>query len=385
MSAGELLSFTEMKPPTPPGSRFPHLEPTSNGIILSWTEPRHDSLFALVFSRHVKDGWMPPLLVASGSDWFVNWADFPTMVQLEEGTLAAHYLEKSGPETYAYDVRLTWSTDGGHTWSDAITPHEDGTPTEHGFVSLLAAGPDRLRAVWLDGRYTGGHGHDPDRAMTLRTATLTTDGILDEQAELDARVCDCCQTDAAHTSDGLVVAYRDRSATSPEIRDLSVVRIADGSWTAPHRVHADGWALSGCPVNGPAVAANGDLVAVAWFTGAQDAPAVRLAFSRDGGATFGPPIAIDDGTPIGRVDVALLPTGAALVSWIERADEEAEIRVRRIGGDGVRGPSQTVAATSPRRASGFPRMAVHDETLYLAWTDVTDSPRLRVVAAPLDE
>ena len=67
-----------------------------------------------------------------------------------------------------------------------------------------------------------------------------------------------------------------------------------------------GWlAATACPVNG-AVAAAGERVAVAWFTGADKTPRVKLAFSNDAGETFGQPVAVDDGNPTGRVDVLLL-------------------------------------------------------------------------------
>ena len=73
----------------------------------------------------------------SGTDWFVNWADVPSVVRLADRTLAAHWLQKSGSDTYAYDVRLSFSRDDGNTWTPSITPHHDGTKTEHGFASLF--------------------------------------------------------------------------------------------------------------------------------------------------------------------------------------------------------------------------------------------------------
>ena len=58
----------------------------------------------------------------------------------------------------------------------------------------------------------GATGHGTTRAGRIMT-TLT--GL---HLEIDARVCDCCQTDAAMTSEGAVLIYRDRS--DDEIRDL---------------------------------------------------------------------------------------------------------------------------------------------------------------------
>ncbi len=61
----------------------------------------------------------------------------------------------------------------------------------------------------------------------------------------------------------------------------------------------------------------GDRVALAWFTAEGDSPRALLAFSTDGGRSFGAPIRVDEEQTLGRVDVAMLPDGRAVVSWLE--------------------------------------------------------------------
>ena len=319
-----------------------------------------------------KAGWSAPRTIAEGGDWFVNWADFPSMLALADGTLAANWLSKSGAGTYAYDVKISLSTDGGKTWSKPVTPHRDKTQTEHGFVSMFASPGRRVGAVWLDGRNfkskEGTHGHGaPTDEMTLRYTTISADGKLSEEVLLDGRVCECCQTSAAQTSEGVVVVYRDRS--EKEIRDISIVRFAGGRWTAPETVHNDGWEIQGCPVNGPSVAADGRRVAVAWFTAAKDIPRVKVAFSEDAGASFSEPIQVDDGSPLGRVETLMLADGSAFVTWLERAEKGAEVRARRIRPDGAREKSIIVAESSAARSSGFPQMARSGNEIIFAWTE----------------
>ncbi len=376
------LSFREIATPAAAGSGEPNLHAASNGeVLLSWIEPAGDGRHALRFARIEDEAWSAPRTIAEGTDWFVNWADFPSLTRLDDGVLAAHFLAKSAAATYAYDVKITRSDDGGATWSTPVTPHRDGTPTEHGFVSMVPMPEGRLLAAWLDGRNTGGDGHGGHGAMTLRAAVLGPDGALSDEAELDARICDCCQTSAVRTPHGVLVAYRDRS--EGEIRDIAVVRLHEGRWSAPQPLHADGWEIHGCPVNGPATAAEGARVAVAWFTAAGDAPRIHASFSADEGATFGAPVAVDDGRPIGRVDVTWLPDGAALVTWVEATDEGAEIRARRVRPDGARAPSFTIARTSPARASGFPRLARSGARVYLAWTEAGEPSAVHTAVAVL--
>ncbi len=347
-------------------------------IYLSWIEAVGERRHALRFSLWEKNRWTVPRTISEGENWFVNWADFPSLISASDGTMAAHWLAKSAPDTFAYDVKLSLSTDGGRTWSKPVTPHRDKTTSEHGFVSMVELSKGKLAAAWLDGRKFksshGSHGSSADE-MTLRFTTISRDSRMTEDRVIDERVCECCQTSAAMTSEGMVVVYRDRS--EKEIRDISIARFVRGKWTEPQTVHADGWEIEGCPVNGPSVAARGKSVAVAWFTAAKDTPRVRIAFSTDAGASFGAPAEVDDGSPMGRAEVLMLDDGSAFVVWMERAGKGAEIRARRVKADGSREPSIKITETSAARSSGFPQIARSGQDVFFAWTESSNPARVR--------
>jgi hypothetical protein len=213
-------------------------------------------------------------------------------------------------------------------------------------------------------------------AMSVRFTTIAPDGALGEDILIDDRTCECCQTALARTASGLVAAYRDRSEA--EIRDVAAVRFAGGRWSEPFHVGSDNWHYPGCPVNGPQLSARGDTVAIAWFAAPENRPRVQVAFSFDGGASFGEPVRIDDGRPSGRVDIEFLPTGEALASWLELTDDAAQVRGRLIQPNGRTGSSWLVADTDEARSSGFPRMAVGRDGVVMAWTVVGDSGGVRV-------
>ena len=387
-TAAAWLSAVEPIPsPAADGSAQPQLSVQAERMVLSWIERSGDRA-TLKFAERTATGWSDARVVATGSDWFVNWADVPSVVRLADGSLAAHWLQKSAASTYAYDVQLAFSTDDGRTWSAPTSPHHDGTHTEHGFASLFQApGNAGLGLIWLDGRAMkemkpGDHEDMNMGAMSLRGAVFDRNGVQRSEALIDDRVCECCPTTSAVTSEGPIVAFRNR--TEDEIRDIYVSRLVDGRWTVPVPVHRDNWRIAACPVNGPALSANGRDVAIAWFTAVGDQGHVYTAFSRDSGKTFGSPVRIDDDSAVGRVDAELLPDGSAVVSWIEFANQRSQFRIRRIERSGARSDSMNVAGISSSRASGYPRLARRGDEVVFAWTDSQNGPRVRTAAAQLN-
>ncbi len=371
--------FTEIANPSAAGSSEPNFAAGSDRIYMSWLEPTAQGGHAFRFAEWDRKTWSPSATVIAGVPFFVNWADFPSLLKMKDGTLVAHWLQKSGAGVYAYDVMISISKDNGKTWSTPESPHKDGVKNEHGFVSLLDQGGGTFAAVWLDSRNIKIGGHEDSDAhgeMALMYSEFRN-GKFQPEMTLDRRVCDCCQTAAATTGDGIFVAFRDRSDS--EIRDISYVRFTNGKWTAPKTLFADKWQISACPVNGPAVAANGNNLVIAWFTAAGGKEGkVQAIFSTDGGKTFGKPVRVDQRNANGRVDAKWLPNGNAVVSWLENTGQGAEIRIRTVHPDGTADPYFTVAQSSSARASGFPRIIAFGKNLLIAWTQAGDPQQIRI-------
>ncbi len=196
-------------------------------LYLSWVENKDEEVI-LKYATLSGENWTDPQEIARGSDWFINWADYPMLSIHDKGRMLAHFLAKSSSGTYSYDVHMTQSAGDAQDWSEDFIPHTDGTPTEHGFVTMLPY-EDQFIAAWLDGRNTEATDHESTTshgAMTIRSAIIKADGTLKNEVELDDRVCDCCQTGGATTTNGPIFVYRDRS--EEEIRDMSIVRWVNG-------------------------------------------------------------------------------------------------------------------------------------------------------------
>lgn len=361
--------------PAAAGAVTPHLAVDEQGRAhLSWLEPMAEDRWQLRFSVLEDGRWQPPRTVAEGERWFVNWADFPSVVPM--GTrLVAHWLAKRPGGTYAYDVMISQSRDGGVTWTAPSSPHDDGTATEHGFVSLFPWRGE-AGAIWLDGRETatadsdgGKPGHAGHRGgMTLRYALLDSNNATLEQGLVDSLVCDCCQTDAVVANGNAWIVFRNR--TKREIRDIYFARLGEDGWSDPLAVASDNWRMPACPVNGPAIDAHGGSVAVAWFTAADGKARVQIAFADAHRAEFDAPIVLDSAEPLGRVDLVLTRDGAAAI-WLGAPDRDgrAVLRFARVSRAGEIASESTIATVAASRRSGFPQMAMATDGLVLAWTE----------------
>jgi hypothetical protein len=368
-------------PPAAAGSIAPRFSEFGGRIVLSWVERDAAGTPSLRFATRDGDAWSAPKTVLRESRLASDWADVPSVVPLGDGALAAHWTVMHDGSRDARDLLVAVSRDGGLTWSPPASPHRDGTASEHGMATLVPTGTnDDFGVCWLDGR--GGAQSDYGEGGTSLYWADWEGGGFRPEILLDARVCDCCKTSASRGSSGPLVAYRDRE--TGERRDIAVVHRSGAGWSAPVSVHQDGWSLVACPTNGPSIVASGAGAAVAWFTGAEAKPSVWTALSKDGGTTFGAPVRLDGGAPVGRVNAAMLADGSTAVVWLERKGDRAEVRVRRVAADGGLTSPVVVGTTSAARTSGYPSIAANGANgALVAWIETGSPGRLRASVVPL--
>ncbi|HEX7880478.1 MAG TPA: hypothetical protein VF720_13775 [Candidatus Eisenbacteria bacterium] len=367
----DTVPFVEIDSPAGPGSQSASLVAGKKAVYLTWIE-KSDGAPVLKLSRNTGTGWSAPQTVLSDPRMVANAADVPKFLALDNGMLVVAWLHGQGDAAEAYDVEVISSTDDGATWHSLGRPHADKARVEHGFVSLLPHAGDGFWIAWLDGRNHANASHSPGvgqhGANTELRVARWRDGHFEAETKLDERVCDCCQTAAVVTLEGLAVAYRDRGPK--ETRDISLVRYERQAWSKPIPIRNDNWVIDGCPVNGPAMAAKDQNLALAWYTDANDQPQVFVALSDSSSFGLSRIVKVDDGRPMGRVDVEWLADQSALVTWVEQTgDATADIRVKRVTVDGTVSGSKTLATTGTGMSSGFPQLAARDIGIWVAWTD----------------
>ena len=372
--------------PVKKGSSLPVLFTNkTDKTFLSWVTKVNDSITALNYSYLADNKWQESKEILRGNNWFVNWADYPTISE-NNGNLISHVLKKSSKDIYSYDIKLNVLPQQKMQWNTNLPLHTDGTKTEHGFVTILPYKENAFFITWLDGRNMASNaGHDmhgANGAMSIRTAEISAEGVVTNDILLDAKTCSCCQTTAAITNNGPVVLYRDRSET--EIRDIVITRNVNGKWTAPKPIHNDNWKINGCPVNGPKIDVIGNDVAVAWFTAVNDEPKVKVVFSTDGGEKFENAIVVNKANTIGRVDISMLDNKNVIVSWMETKDQKTFLKAMKVHKSGKKSKPVIISEMNDSRKTGFPQMERNGDKMYFAWTVIDEnSTSIKTVFVPI--
>ena len=354
-----VFAFEILQTPTNKNSLAPNLCSFGNHFALSWIERNTDGEARLQMATWNGSEFDEIRLIAKSKGMFANWADIPSLVEAPSGDLYAHWLNRIGNETYAYGIQIERSIDHGKSWQSLGWLHNDTSATEHGFVSLIPENR-HVRAFWLDGRQM----KKPTGKMMLRTAILDGNEIKSENM-LDDDVCTCCPTGAIQLPGGSAVVYRDR--LPQEIRDISLVHLKNDSWSKPSRIQKDNWVMPGCPVNGPSIATNGNIIAVSRFTVIKNKAKIILRLFKVGQAESGKEITLDENIPVGRC-TTVCSKDAVYNIWIGVDKKQTVLRMAEVSLSGKIKRKITLVPIDKDRSSGMPRAIFSNNYLWVSWT-----------------
>lgn len=382
------------------GASNPTVATSSNGVAyVAWvanTDAGSDVLFSKAmpgegFTSPIRVNDIPgdaaphaqapaQVVAGPGDDVYVLWQNRTDVEWLDFG---------------ASDVRFSRSTDGGLTWSPAITVNDNDadTPARNTFHDMTVAADGTILVSWIDARVRDGYRGEVYRATgtvpaveeepgtEIRVARSADGGVsFSPSIVLETNSCPCCRTSIATGPDGAVyVSYR--KVYGDNIRDIAVARSLDGGKTfeEPVRVHEDNWYIPGCPHAGASLAVDAaGRVHVAWFTGNPDNPGAFYAVSEDGARTFSAPTRL---TPAGavattQVAVAADESGTVWVAWEEPAGAQPRVALARVseGGD--------LERVDVGNAVGLvPALDASDPALVLGWLE-GESVKVVRTAAP---
>jgi len=366
--------WRELAAPAPVGSITPRVTAREDGsAILTWLEPKDDGTAAFRFSLRRDGAWSQPATIAQGHRFSHDRASAPGAIALSNRNLIAYWSQKPAsqePSGNAIELYMATSTDGGEHWSapTLVNRAEAQTGEDNGYASAAALNSTQAGLIWLDGR-----NWVKDKRVQLMSRTVRADGTMSDVSLLDPDTCTCCSTALVRTGSGLLAAYRGH--TPENIRDISLIQNAAGAWSHPRIIHPDQWHIEACPVNGPHLDTDGKRTALIWFSAPQDQPAVKLAFSEDGGATFASPLRIDTGTALGRAQVVLLKPRSAVAFWLENESGTARLLARQVQDNHLLGEPFELSRGGN---IGYPHAARSLEGILLAWAEKGKVSRVRV-------
>jgi hypothetical protein len=291
-------------------------------------------------------------------------------------------------------VRTASATSGAKAFTPAVNVHPDALAGARGWASLAVSPRGTVHVAWLDGRGDGAAAASAAPAAAaasaagarhamrqdLFQAVLTPDGARHE-VRLATNVCFCCKTAVAAGSDGAVyVAWR--HIYPPNLRDIAVARSDDGGRTfgQPSRVSEDGWAIDGCPDDGPSLAvdARGG-VHVAWPTwvAESDRKGIFYSYSADGGRSFAPRLRVDDAKGgAAHPQLAVAPDRVVVV-WDEAGAGARRVRMREIAKSADRGwaprEGSSTGLSAEGQAATYPSVAASGDGVVVAWSQEAEA------------
>jgi hypothetical protein len=355
---GQTLSMSALANPAPAGSLEPNWSVSPDGgIVLCWIDPAKDGSAALRYAVRNGSSWSAVRTIAEHRQFFRHPAEVPEVMATPGGHWIAHWVENPHPASDEEYVYISTSADGTH-WSAPVQAHRDHSPVQHGLVSMLPEANGGASIFFLESL------KGDDGPTYLIRSVVDASGKLVNEERLDDDVCSCCPTAVAKTAKGVLLAYRDH--TPKDIRDISVLRLENGKWSASKTLNADNWQINACPINAAAVASSGGHAAIAWFTAAQNAPRVQVAFSSDSGATFGKPVKVSTASAHGYASIVVDDQGNATISWLEQGSNTARVLVRRVTASGAAGPVLEIAK-GDRAALGYPKLVRAGGEVMIAW------------------
>jgi hypothetical protein len=269
---------------------------------------------------------------------------------------------------FASDLRVARSRDGGQTFDPPVQVNDDGQAITHSFEDVLAGNATDLYVAWLDGR-----GKDKSGAGAIFGCSHDQGRTIGKNLTIDQMACPCCRPMLAMAPNGeLWVAWR--KTFDGNVRDVVVGRSVDGgnTFSAPKRVHHDGWVFSACPHRGPSIGLDryGRLY-IGWYTeGTDEQPRLYVATSDDQGNTFSTPVPLHTSTTSlpDQLRMVVHPDGAVVAVWeeITGVRKRTVMRVSMDRGSSF-GPVHTLSEGAKAES---PTVAIHrDGTVALSWTE----------------
>lgn len=287
--------------------------------------------------------------------------------------------------SWAGNIRLIASHDGGKTFSAPVTVNDNLAPISHRFDASVVGPDGSLWIAWLDKRdqaqaASKGTRYDGAALYYMRYGDTHQREIADSKV-LD-NACECCRIAISVDTDGTPVVFW-RQIYGDNIRDHALARL-DAKAATVHAIRAthDDWHIEACPHHGPSlsISSNG-IYHMVWYTGAPGREGLYYQHTSDRGRTFSAPVRFGDNDAAAGHPYVASTGHHVVVVWKEFVDDASRIRSIESDDDGTTWSTPATIA-STRGASDHPLLIPRNGTIYLSWFTQNEDYRLVALTDP---
>ncbi len=271
----------------------------------------------------------------------------------------------------------TRSTDAGRSFqvpqrlntmptSDASHLVHGGLTHAHVFGTMAVDSRGTVCAMWIDTRDMQKEG---DSGKVFMAVSRDDGRSFGADAELfPADVCPCCQLVAfVDDRDRLFVGSRQVEAG---YRDSTIAVSTDGgrTFSPRNRLSPNRWQIEGCPLKPTAVAASGDQVWAAYYSGGEPEPGVHFVRSTDGGKTYSAPVRVHPEASVSDAPVLALAGDTLHLFWHAKTGSSGRRIYTRASNNGGESFGPIKELPTPAGSAQLPVVAPRpDGTVQVAW------------------
>ena len=201
---------------------------------------------------------------------------------------------------YTADIRFSYSTDYGKSFSTPLTVNNDNLLTGHSFNEMLVTASGEVNIVWLDSRLSYQLREQGKKAngsaLFYGSANPREGDISFTNQQLANNTCVCCRIAMDLNQQGELAIFW-RHIYGDNIREFALLTMnkAAGGQIKPTQISRDYWQINGCPHQGGGINVDErNRYHMVWFNQGDKGKGIFYASSADQGSTLTTPLSIGD-------------------------------------------------------------------------------------------
>jgi hypothetical protein len=276
------------------------------------------------------------------------------------------YLSWATPreKKYTADIRYSYSSDYGKTFSTPITVNDDGLLAGHSFNEMVVNDENDVSIVWLDGRLKQRKDAGNGSAIFLASGNMTKTTTQFVNQEVVNGTCVCCRLAVDYNQQGkLAILWR--HIYGDNIREFAITTL--GEQSTPYQVSHDHWKINGCPHQGGALSiAKDNRYHMVWYNQGDKGKGIFYSYSNDAGKSLSLPLAVGEQAAQAAHPHMSEKKGVIDIVWTQFTGTEHQLWHQQSTDKGVTFGSAKVLATSTK-GSDRPFIVQGKNNSFVSW------------------